>query len=37
MENQFLSQNTEHNFQNKDINEQPLKYTSTEKPNIKSV
>ena len=37
MENQVLRQNTEHNFQNNDINEQHLKYTSTEKPKIKSM
>ena len=35
VENQLSSQNIEHNLQNNDINEQALKYTSTEKPNIK--
>ena len=35
VENQVSSQNTGHNLQNSDINEQALKYTSKEKPNIK--
>ena len=35
VENQVSSQNTGHNLQNSDINEQSLKYTSKEKPNIK--
>ena len=35
VENQVSSQNRKHNFQNNYINEQALKYTSTEKPNIK--
>ena len=35
VEKQVSSQNREHNFQNNDINELALKYTSTEKPNIK--
>ena len=35
VENHVSSQNREHNFQNNDITEQALKYTSREKPNIK--
>ena len=35
VENQVSSQNTGHNLQNSDINEQALKHTSKEKPNIK--
>ena len=35
VENHISSQNREHNFQNNDITEQALKYTSREKPNIK--
>ena len=34
MESQVTSQNTEHNLQNNATNNQALKYTSTEKPNI---
>ena len=37
VENQVSSQNTKNSFQNNDMNEQPLKYTSAEKPNIKSM
>ena len=35
VENQVSSKNTGHNFKNSDTNEQALKYTSKEKPNIK--
>ena len=34
MQSQVTSQNTEHNLQNNAINDQALKYTSTEKPNV---
>ena len=35
VENLASSQNTEHNLENNHINEQALKYSSTETPNIK--